>query len=30
MSLSDYQKNKMARRAVERELTIIGEAMNNL
>ena len=25
-----YQKNKMARRAVERELEIIGEAMNAL
>lgn len=25
-----YQKNKMARRAVERELEIIGEAMNLL
>jgi len=25
-----YQKNKMIRRAVERELEIIGEAMNNL
>ena len=25
-----YQKNKMARRAVERELEIIGEAMNEL
>jgi uncharacterized protein with HEPN domain len=28
--LSDYQKTKLVRRAVERELTIIGEAMNNL
>jgi uncharacterized protein with HEPN domain len=25
-----YQKNKMIRRAVEREFEIIGEAMNNL
>jgi uncharacterized protein with HEPN domain len=28
--LSDYQKTKLVRRAVERELTIIGEAMNRL
>jgi uncharacterized protein with HEPN domain len=28
--LSDFQKTKIVRRAVERELTIIGEAMNNL
>jgi len=28
--LSDYQKSKLVRRAVERELTIIGEAMNTL
>ena len=28
--LNDYQKSKLVRRAVERELTIIGEAMNNL
>jgi len=28
--LSDFQKTKLVRRAVERELTIIGEAMNNL
>ncbi len=26
----EYQKNKTKRRAVERELEIIGEAMNNL
>jgi uncharacterized protein with HEPN domain len=27
---TDYQKNKLVRRAVERELEIIGEALNNL
>lgn len=27
---ADYQSNKMLRRAVERELEIIGEAMNRL
>ncbi|MDR0830114.1 MAG: DUF86 domain-containing protein [Prevotellaceae bacterium] len=26
----EYQKNKMLRRAVEREFEIIGEAMNNI
>jgi uncharacterized protein with HEPN domain len=26
----DYQNNKLVRRAVERELEIIGEALNNL
>lgn len=26
----DYQKNKMLRRAVEREFEIIGEAMNQI
>ena len=29
-SLSDYEQNLMVRRAVERELEIIGEAMNRL
>ncbi|HOW25323.1 MAG TPA: DUF86 domain-containing protein [Bacteroidales bacterium] len=27
---TDYQKNKLVRRAVERELEIIGEALNSL
>ena len=30
INYSDYQKNKMLRRAVEREFEIIGEAMNEL
>lgn len=29
-NFSDYQKNKMLRRAVEREFEIIGEAMHKL
>jgi len=29
-SISEYQKNKLVKRAVEREIEIIGEAMNQL
>jgi len=29
-TLADYQKNKLVRRAVEREIEIIGEAMNRI
>lgn len=30
MDFKDYQHNKMLKRAVERELEIIGEAMNRI
>jgi uncharacterized protein with HEPN domain len=29
-SIQDYQKNKLVRRAVEREIEIIGEAVNKI